>query len=106
MGQERKFSRREAVKKVGNLSLLTFLDRNGDLQWNAQSTPQAASPASQDIRLDRVSIVVDPGELPFVHHAVKDLADYLEEISGSRPELGRAPGGSIGTMLVVGKKAA
>ena len=62
--------------------------------------------AAENVRLDRATIVSDPGQPPYVAYAVEDLAGYLGELSVGKVPVEPAGDAAGGTVIAIGPKAA
>src|SRR2546426_2472488 len=89
MAEERRVSRREAVRRVGTMSLVSFLAQPSaqDLFANALpypiSIPAGAPDTGQTFVLNQSVIALDSGQDSYVKFAARDLADYLKDITGT-----------------------
>jgi hypothetical protein len=107
----KKLSRRQAVKTIWSAALVPLVDfhRTGNLlaassrsNFSATSSPQDGH---QRISLNQSTILVDANEPSYVQFAVRDLADYIKEITGIAVPV-RKEDESANSVIVVGERAA
>ena len=100
----KKLTRREAVKKVGTIPLIALLPPSvavGQVPGNTVSGKLTNT--GTRISLTSTSIVVAPDESSFVLHAVKDLAEYLEENSAKPVSIKSKLAYEANVIIAVGK---
>ncbi len=97
-------NRRKAIQTASTLSLGTLLGGEvADRLWGeglapARSTVEVIS----TIHLDHISIAVGAYEPAYVQHALRDLAEYLKELTGKDVRINQEVAKDGGTSIVVG----
>ncbi len=97
-------NRRKAIQQASTLSFGTLLGGEAAKRlWGEGLVPAPTSMVDdQIISLDGVSIAVGVNEPAFVQHAVRDLADYLKELTGREAPILNAAAKDARALIVVG----
>src|SRR5438128_4042151 len=110
MAEEKRVSRREAVRRMGTMSLVSFSAHPsaGNLFANELpypiSIPAGAADTGQTFVLNQSVIALDSSEPSYVKFAARDLADYLKEITGTEVPIRTSLDEKAKSLIVVGRK--
>ena len=101
-------NRRKALQHAGAISLGTFLGGGiaNLLGAGRSDSPQESARGFRRFSLQGTSLVVSANEPTFVQHAVRDLADYLRELTGAEVRITHEVAKDRGTSIVVGAELA
>ena len=87
------------------LSVLSILTSASGILGAAASSGRVGSRGSNEkISLNQSGIVVDGSEPSYVQYGVKDLANYLKEITGTEVPIQTTLGETAPSLIVVGEK--
>ncbi len=109
MEAPKNLTRREAFSKLGKLSLLATLSERGPAVLPADVIPASSSSDEQSqsstrrISLQNVTIAVDHAEPSFVQYGVKELAEYLAELTRNLVPVASSLDNRLRSLVVVGK---
>lgn len=104
-----KISRREAVVRLGAMSLLPIWAQPAPASVFGTGSSSRANVAGgtadspQKILLDQSVVVTDAGEPSYVQYAVKELSDYLKDITGRAIPIRSSLDKKANSLIVVGK---